>query len=336
MTKISVIGSTGWGTTLAILSARGAHETLLLTRTAEEADRLDAERENARHLPGIHFPETLAVSAEPQGLAEADLVVIAVPSAALATNLADVSGFINQRATVVTATKGVEPETGRRMSEIILAAGISEEQLLALSGPNFARPIAAGLPAATVIAGSSAKRGAQVQMLLGGPKFRVYTSDDLVGVEIAGALKNVVAIACGISDGLGYGENAKAALTTRALAEISRLGVAAGAKQMTFLGLAGLGDLFLTCSSDISRNRQLGLALARGSSLEMALDDIGGVVEGAQTARAIPALAARFAVEMPIGLALHQVLYEGKTPATAVQELMARDLKAETDGTTQV
>ncbi len=336
MTEIAVVGSTGWGTTLAILLARGAREVLLLTRTAEEAERLRRERQNARHLPGIPFPEMLSVTAEAGHLAEAELVVIAVPSASLAANLANVAGSISARATVVSATKGVEPATGRRMSEIILDSGIDPDQLLALSGPNFAREIAAGLPAATVVAGRSAERAVRVQELLGGPKFRVYTSDDLVGVEIGGALKNVVAIACGLSDGLSYGENAKAALTTRALAEISRLGLAAGAKPVTFLGLAGLGDLFLTCSSDVSRNRQLGLAIAGGRDLPAALEEIGGVVEGAQTALAIPALTAKFAVEMPIGQALYQVLYEGKAPAAAVQELMFRDLKAETDGTIQV
>ena len=336
MTRCTVIGSTSWGTTLAILLARARADVLLLTRTAEEAVRLQESRENAGRLPGIALPESLNISCDAHGLADADVVIIAVPSAALPANLANIAGLINPQATVVSATKGVEPETGRLMSEIILAAGIGPNQLLALSGPNFAREVAAGLPAATVVAGPSAERATQVQKLLGGPKFRVYTSDDLVGVEVGGALKNVVAIACGLSDGLDYGENAKAALTTRALAEISRLGVAAGAKPMTFLGLAGLGDLFLSCSSDISRNRQLGLALAQGRSLPDALTEIVGVVEGAQTALAIPALAARFSVEMPIGQALYAVLYEAKPARLAVQELMARDLKAETDDAIQV
>jgi glycerol-3-phosphate dehydrogenase (NAD(P)+) len=195
-------------------------------------------------------------------IADAELVVFGVTSSSLRANLDRVASHISSDVTVLSAVKGVEPETGFRMSEIIASAGVDGARLVALSGPNFAGEIASGLPAATVVAGADA---AKVQALLSGPTFRVYTSDDVPGVELGGALKNIVAIACGISDGLGYGENAKAALITRALAEITRLGVAAGARPLTFLGLAGMGDLILTCESDISRNRRLGLALAKGA-----------------------------------------------------------------------
>jgi glycerol-3-phosphate dehydrogenase (NAD(P)+) len=210
------------------------------------------------------------------------------------------------------------------MSEVIETFGLEQERILVLSGPNFAAEIARGLPAATVIAGGDGARTRAAQALLNGPSFRVYTSDDVPGVELGGALKNVVAIACGLSDGLGYGENAKAALITRSLAEITRLGVAAGARAMTFLGLAGMGDLVLTCGSNLSRNRRLGLALAEGKDLEGAAASIDGVIEGAVTARAVPGLAKRFGVELPICESLHAVLYEAKSPVEAVTDLMAR------------
>ncbi len=332
MTRVAVVGTTSWGTTLAVLLARGGAEATLCARTAEEAVALNQTRRNERHRPELTFPASLTASADLTAISEAGVIVLAVPSAALRANLDRVSPAIAPEATVVSATKGLEPESALRISEIIAGYGIAPERLLALSGPNFAGEIAAGQPAATVVAGPDGGRAIAVQALLNGPSFRVYTSDDIVGVEVGGALKNVVAIACGISDGLGYGENARAGLITRALAEITRLGVAAGARPLTFLGLAGLGDLILSCGSDLSRNRRLGLTLAGGMTLSQALAASEGVVEGAVTARAVPALARRFGVEMPICQALYEVLYEAKAPDRAVQELMARAAKAEVDG----
>jgi glycerol-3-phosphate dehydrogenase (NAD(P)+) len=329
MTLVAVIGTTSWGTTLAVLLARGGSDVSLIARGVPEADSLNATRENVRHRPGLAFPERLCVTADPEALATAEVVVIAVPSATLRDNLTRLAPAIASEATVLSATKGVEPDSCLRMSEVIAEFGIERQRVLALSGPNFAAEIAKGLPAATVIAGTDADRARQAQSLLNGPTLRVYTSDDLAGVELGGALKNVVAVACGLSDGLGYGANAKAALITRALAEITRLGVAAGARPMTFLGLAGMGDLVLTCGSDLSRNRRLGLALAEGKSLDEASAGIEGVVEGAVTARAVPGLVQRYKVELPICSALHAVLYESKPPAEAVRELMSRATKAE-------
>jgi glycerol-3-phosphate dehydrogenase (NAD(P)+) len=329
MTSVGVIGTTSWGTTLAVLFARNGNETLLFARSENEASTLQSARSNERHRPGLSFPDELAVSAEASRLQDCGLVVLAVPSATLATNLAAVATFIQPGATVLSATKGIEVETCRRMSQVLEAGGVAAERILALSGPNFATEIAAGLPAATVVAGRDAARAREVQSLLNGPAFRVYTSDDIVGVETAGALKNVVAIACGLSDGLGYGENAKAALITRALAEITRLGVAGGANPLTFLGLAGMGDLVLTCQSDLSRNRRFGLALATGVGFDSALASVNGVIEGAVTARCVPALASRFGVELPICRALYSVLYEDRRPEDAVKELMSRSVKAE-------
>ena len=329
MTRVAVVGTTSWGTTLAVLLARGGSEVALVARSVEEADRLEAARENERHRPGLAFPEGLVATADTEAVARADLVVFAVPSASLRANLVRLAPAIAPAAAVLSAVKGIETDTGLRMSEVIGGFGVAPERVLALSGPNFAGEIAAGLPAATVVAGAGAGRARWVQSLLNGPSFRVYTSEDVAGVELGGALKNVYAIACGLADGLGYGENAKAALITRGLAEMARLGVAAGAQARTFLGLAGIGDLVLSCESDLSRNRRLGLALAKGLGLEAALASIEGVVEGAVTARVVPELTRRFGVEMPICEGLHAVLYGGKAAAEAGRELMARAAKDE-------
>jgi glycerol-3-phosphate dehydrogenase (NAD(P)+) len=316
---------------LAVLLARGGSDVSLIARTVAEADALNGARENARHRPGLAFPDSLSATVDPEAIATADLVVVAVPSASLRDNLVRLAPAIDPDATLLSATKGIEPETGLRMSEVIAAFGVEPQRVLALSGPNFATEIASGLPAATVVAGRDPERARQVQALLNSQTFRVYTSDDIVGVEVGGALKNVVAIACGIADGLGYGANAKAALITRALAEITRLGVALGARPLTFLGLAGIGDLVLSCESDLSRNRRLGLALAKGLGLEAALASIDGVVEGAVTARCVPMVVRRAGVEMPICEGLHAVLYEGKPAAEAVRELLSRSPREEFD-----
>jgi glycerol-3-phosphate dehydrogenase (NAD(P)+) len=331
VTRVAVAGTTSWGTTLAVLAARGGAEVSLLARNVAEADTLNATRENARHRPGLKLPANVTATIDPEALATAEVVVLAVPSASLRTNLTRIAPAIAPEASVLSATKGVEPDSCLRMSEVIESFGIESERVLVLSGPNFAGEIAAGLPAATVVAGRDTDRARQAQALLNGPTFRVYTSDDPVGVELSGALKNVVAIACGLSDGLGYGENAKAALITRGLAEITRLGVAAGAQPLTFLGLAGLGDLVLTCEGNTSRNRRLGLALAQEMSLDEALESIEGVVEGVVTARAVPQLARRIGVQMPICESLYAVLFEGKTAVEAGRELMARAARAERD-----
>lgn len=293
---------------------------------------LAVARENRRHRPGLPFPDSLTPTADLTCLGQADVLIIAVPSEALRANLQRVLPHLAPDATVVSATKGLDIETGDRVSEIIATAGIEGNRLAALSGPNFAGEIAAGLPAAAVVAGVDATRVTSVQRMLNSSTFRVYTSSDLAGVEFGGALKNVVAIACGLSDGLGYGDNARAALITRSLAEISRLGVAAGADAATFMGLAGLGDLVLSCSSDQSRNRRLGLAMARGQTLKSYLMGLDGVVEGAVTARAVPVLAARYGVEMPICESLHAVLYGGKPIQDAVRDLMSRAARPERDG----
>jgi glycerol-3-phosphate dehydrogenase (NAD(P)+) len=277
----------------------------------------------------LRFPPTLSVTHEALALRDARLIVIAVPAESLRENLGHILAGVSPDAMLLSAIKGIEAGSGRRMSELIAEAGIGPARTLVLSGPNFSGEIAAGLPAATVIAGADLERARRAQALLTSPVFRVYASEDVAGVEIGGALKNVVAIACGISDGLAMGENAKAALMTRALAEITRLGVAAGARPLTFLGLAGIGDLIATCGSDLSRNRRLGLGLAEGKSLDDALRSIEGVVEGVGTTRAARVLSGRLGVQMPICEELYAVLFEDKDPSASLIDLMARGAKDE-------
>ena len=331
MAQVAVVGTTSWGTTLAALLARNGSDVALIARSVTEADGINSERENARHRPGLKLPANLTATIDPEAVAAAEVVVLAVPSSGLRTNLIRLAPAMSATASIVSATKGLEAAGCLRMSEVIESFGVEPARVLVLSGPNFAGEIAAGLPAAAVIAGKDEARARDVQALLNGPAFRVYTSNDPVGVELCGAVKNVIAIACGISDGLGYGENAKAALITRGLAEITRLGIAAGAQPLTFLGLAGIGDLVLTCEGNQSRNRRLGLALAQEMPLDEALESIEGVVEGVGSARSVPELARRLGVEMPICESLHAVLFEGKTAIEVGRELMARAARPERD-----
>lgn len=331
---LAVVGATGWGTTLAIILARRGHPVRLLARTAAEAQALQAARENRALLPGVAFPPDLAILAAPeQALAAARLVIVAVPSRSLRDNARRLCGHLPTGATLLSATKGLEPDTCLRSTEV-LAQELPEARghLAAISGPNLSREIAAGQPAATVVAAAEPARAQEAQRLLSSPLFRVYTSTDVIGVELAGALKNVIALAAGISDGLGFGDNAKAALMTRGLAEIARLGVALGAHPLTFAGLAGLGDLVATCSSPLSRNRSAGQALAQGRPLPEILSGTRQVVEGVPTTAAACTLARRHGVEMPIAEAMRRVLYEGLPPRLAAEALLARAPVSELQG----
>lgn len=330
--RLAVVGTGMWGTTLAALLSSKGVETFLWARTAAEAELLGSTRENERFLPGIRLPESLRVTDSlREAVAGSDAVLLVVPAQTMRANVAALRSYLSRDAVLISATKGLEVETCQRMSEVITeelspAAG---ESVVVLSGPNLAREVARGLPAAAVVAGRDFGRLAVAQELLATPTFRVYTNGDVIGVELGGALKNVVALAAGICDGLQAGDNAKAALITRGLAEISRLGVAAGAQAQTFAGLAGLGDLVATCASPLSRNRTVGEQLARGRSLADIQGSTPTVAEGVPTTLAACKLAARFGVEMPIANLMRQVLFEGKTVAEAGVELMARSLKSE-------
>ena len=331
----AVVGTTAWGTTLAVLLARNGLRVTLLARSEEEAARLQADRCNRARLPEAEFPPELTVTADPARLGEAQLVCFVVPAQTMAANARALAAAVPVGATLLSASKGIEHDSCRRMTEV-LAAALPGHPLAVLSGPNLSHEVATGLPGTTVIAASGgpveASGEASAELLRAafhGPALRVYTSDDLVGVEFGGALKNIVAIAAGMVDGFGFGDNAKAAVITRGLAEISRLGATAGAHPLTFQGLAGMGDLIATAYSPLSRNRRLGELIAGGLGLEAALADLGETVEGAATIPGALRLAERLGVEMPVAQGLHGILYGGVAPRDAVTALLERDPKAE-------
>lgn len=323
----AIVGTTTWGTTLGIILARNDVPTTILARTAAEADLLNSHRENRRFLPGISFPEPLTVGSEPgQVVGDADLVILAVPSERFRQNVRWIAHALSPDATVVSASKGLELPDAYRMSQILeeeLPPSM-HEAICVISGPNLAREIAEENPAATVVAGVNEDRTAGVQELLMSPTFRVYTSDDVIGVELGGTLKNIIALGAGISDGLAMGQNSKSTLITRGLAEMTRLGTAAGAQYLTFAGLAGLGDLVATCYSPLSRNRFTGEQLAQGRTWPEIRDRMQNVVEGVNTTGAALAMAARLKVEMPIAEVTYRILFEDLPPREAIAELMGR------------
>ena len=329
--RAAVVGSTAWGTTLAILLAGNGVETTLLVRAEQEAGELERARENRRRLPGARFPAALRASADAAGLQDVQLLCFAVPSRSFATNIQAVAPHVSPHTTLLSATKGIELESGRRMSQL-LADALPGRPVAVLSGPNLSRELAAGLPGTTVVASSSEAALDALRTAFHGRTFRVYTSTDVVGVEFGGALKNVIAIAGGMVDALRFGDNAKAAIITRGLAEITRLGVAAGAEPLTFLGLAGIGDLMATAYSPLSRNRRLGELIAGGHSLAQALESLGETAEGANTIPAALRLAAQLKVEMPITEALRGILFDGVAPRDAVAALMGREPRSELTG----
>lgn len=327
-----VVGATTWGTTLALVMAGEGRPVTLLTRNEAERDALTSAGENSRFLPGVAFPPLLAISAnEAEALPGAELVVIAVPSDRLRENARRLTSHLGPEAVVVSATKGLELPSAMRMSETLaeelppsLHAGIC-----ALSGPNLAKEIVQGRLASTVIASASREAAERAQGALLSSRFRVYTSSDVTGVELGGALKNIVALGAGICDGLEVGENAKAAFITRGLAEIARLGEAAGAAPLTFAGLAGVGDVIATCASRLSRNRYVGEQLALGRSWPEIRASMDNVAEGVNATEAALKIAGRLDVEMPITQTTYRVLHEGLSPQDAAAELMERPVRSE-------
>ena len=328
--RVAVVGSGAWGTTLAVLVAQ-SEPVLLLTRSEETATRLTKTRRNTRRLPGIELSQRILITADPSRLAAAtDLVIVAVPSAHLRGVMAGLREEIAPAADVLSVVKGLERGTLLRMTEVIAAAaGIEPSRVAALSGPNLAHEIARGLPASAVVASLEPELGERIVARLSRRAFRLYTNPDVVGVELCGALKNVVAIAAGAADGLGFGDNGKAGLMTRGLAEMTRLGIAAGANPLTFAGLAGIGDVIATCGSKLSRNHQLGDKLASGRKWADIEAVLPGVAEGAYTVDAALALAERHGVEMPIAQEVHNALFEGKSVQRCLIDLLARESKDE-------
>lgn len=327
--NIAVLGAGSWGTALAALMARHGHAVTLWGRDAGIAAGIDQQHENTRYLPGIVLPDTLRATTDlAAALYGADLALVVVPSHAFTETLHLLAPLRPAAAGVAWATKGFEPGSGRFLHEVaedILGPSVP---LAVVTGPSFAKEVAEGLPTALTVHGDPdfAQRMAEV---LHGPAFRAYTGDDMVGAELGGAMKNVLAVATGVADGMQLGLNARAGIITRGLNEMLRLSAAIGAKPETVMGLAGLGDLVLTCTGDLSRNRRLGLALGRGESLQDAVREIGQVVESVQTADEVMRLADRHGIDLPISSAVRSLLHGDLSPAAALQQLLAREQKPE-------
>ncbi len=329
--KIAVIGGGAWGTTLASLLAGKGHATRLWVREAALAEEIKAKGENTWFLPGISLAPGLECSSDLQSVCrEAGVFLCVVPCQYLRDILKQALEFLPDRPLVVCASKGVELEGLKLMSEVVQEELTTlDPEFAVLSGPSFAGEVSRGLPTAVALGCASQETGIRLQEIMSTRSFRVYFNPDSRGVELGGALKNVMAIAVGISDGLGFGSDARAALITRGLAEISKLGLSLGARERTFMGLSGLGDLVLTCTGDLSRNRQVGLRIGRGESLDQILDGMQMVAEGVKTAEAVYRLGRRLGVETPLTDQVYSMLFSGKEPGQAVLELMQRELKEE-------
>ena len=337
--KAAVIGTTSWGTTLALLLAREGADTLLWSRTEETARRMNDAGENVDRLPGFHFPDNLRVTPDmSQAVSDADVIIVCVPSPTFRQNLQRLrEGKPSRDAAIISATKGLDRADGSRMSEVF-AQEMGQDalrQYCVISGPNLSHEVAEGLPSSAVVASATPEMAERAQAALTSTVFRVYASTDVAGVELGGTLKNIVAIGAGMIDGMGFGDNAKAAFIARAIAEITRLGIAAGAQPLTFSGLAGVGDLVATCYSRLSRNRRVGEELGRGRNIAQIIEDLNEVCEGYNTTPAAIRLAERLNVETPITLETHRVLHEGLNPREAIESLMGRPATTEYPGETQ-
>ncbi len=332
MEKVTVFGAGSWGTALAIVLAENGHQTLLWTHREDQANEINNNHTNKKYLPETILPSQLSATSDLENAIEhATIFVIAVPTKAIREVCENMMKTLNKEVLIVHVSKGIEPDTHLRISEILEASLTSEvvEDIVVLSGPSHAEEVVLRHPTTITAACNNIKSAEKVQDLFMNGYFRVYTNSDVIGVELGGALKNVIALGAGISDGLDYGDNAKAALITRGLAEISRLGVRMGGNPFTFSGLSGMGDLIATCTSVHSRNWRAGNMLGKGLSLDEVLNSIGMVVEGVRTTKAAHQLALKYEVPMPLTSALYDVLFNDKNPKDAVDELMIRMKKRE-------
>ena len=327
VSSFTVIGAGAWGTALALVLARGGHPVFLYTREEAHRNQMIQARSNLDYLPGILFPENLKISKNlDQDIQNSEVVLIAVPSHAFSLVLKTVQQYLKPHHGVIWATKGLDPASGDFLHVVAKKILSHDHPLAILTGPSFAKEVAAGQPTAVVIAGTDPKFTAKMQKAFQEKVFRTYRCDDFIGAEIGGAVKNVMAIAVGIADGLGFGSNTKAALMTRALAEMTRLGVALGAKPETLAGLSGLGDLILTCSDNQSRNRRFGFLIGQGQLIPEALKTVQQVVEGYPNTETIFKLCSKLKIEMPIVSQMYQVLFKSLSPKEAVMELLGREV----------
>ncbi|MGR8980149.1 MAG: NAD(P)H-dependent glycerol-3-phosphate dehydrogenase [Gammaproteobacteria bacterium] len=328
--KIGILGAGSWGTALAIQAARNGGRVLLWGHQPDHISTLAKDRENKRYLAGISFPENLTVTSDLAEMTQfSNLILISVPSRAFKETLIKLKKVVSGDIKISWATKGFNPDDGSLLHELVNCYFSHHTPSAILSGPTFAREVADGLPTAITIASTESVFVNQLTSIFHSERFRIYTSSDIIGVEVGGAVKNVLAIAAGIADGIGFGANTRAALITRGLHEIIRLGVILGAQQETLMGLAGLGDLVLTCTDNQSRNRRLGLALGQGKRMISAIREIGQEIEGVSAAKETYLLAKKYGIDMPITEQTFKVLYEGTSPLNAVQNLLSREIKNE-------
>lgn len=330
MAKISVLGSGSWGMALALLLYNNGHEVLLWSARPEDARKLREKRENPDRLPGVRLPDEIEILTDlERALKDVDVTVLAVASPYIRSTAHKMAPFVCGNQKIVNVAKGIEEKTLKTLSEVI-EEEIPQGNVAVLSGPSHAEELGRGLPTTCVVSAHTQETAEYLQSIFMSPVFRVYTTPDILGVELGGALKNVIALAAGTADGLGYGDNTKAALITRGITEIGRLGKKMGAQMETFYGLSGIGDLIVTCASKHSRNRKAGYLIGQGHTMEEAMDEVQMVVEGVYSARAARELAEKYEVEMPIITEVNRVLFEGKSAAEAVMDLMLRDKKVET------
>ena len=327
--KIAVIGSGGWGTAVAIMLSSRGYDVYLWSWIQEETDRLNRDRENKEFLPGVKFPDKIHCSHDmAECVDKAELIITAAPSPATRTTAKQLAEVVKSGQKIVNISKGLEEKTLMRLSEVY-AEEIPQAEISVMSGPSHAEEVSRGLPTTNVVASKNPETAKFIQDIFMSDMFRVYTSEDVIGVELGGALKNVIALCAGISDGLGYGDNTKAALMTRGLAEIARLGTAMGANRETFMGLSGVGDLIVTCTSVHSRNHRAGTLIGQGMTLQETLDTVHAVVEGVNTATAVYKLSKKYNISMPITEEAYKILFENKNAREAVLSLMTREKRHE-------
>ena len=330
MANVNVLGAGSWGTALSVLLHQNGHKVKIWSALETEVKMLNEKREHESKLPGVHIPEEIEITTDLEGcLKDCNVAVLAVPSPFTRSTSKQMAPFVKKGQIIVNVAKGVEENTLMTLSDII-SEEVPTADVCVLSGPSHAEEVGRGIPTTCVVSASKRETAEYLQSIFMSPVFRVYTTPDILGVELGGSLKNVIALAAGTADGLGYGDNTKAALITRGIAEISRLGTKMGARIETFYGLSGMGDLIVTCASVHSRNRKAGYLMGKGYTMQEAMDEVKMVVEGVYSAKAAKSLAEKYDVEMPIIMEVNKVLFEGKSAADAVRDLMIRDKKVET------
>ena len=337
-TKVAVLGAGSWGTALSLVLADNKHDVILWSHRKNQVDEINQTRQNAKYLQTIIPDNIIATHNIEEAIVDCEYIIIVVPTKAIREVCQKIKPFVTKEMTIIHASKGIEPGTFKRVSEMIQEE-IPEykyDEIVVLSGPSHAEEVAKRDPTTVTVSANDLQKAKNTQNLFINENFRVYTSDDLIGIELGGALKNIIALGTGISDGLGYGDNAKAAIITRGLAEIARLATALGANPLTFLGLPGVGDLVVTCTSTHSRNWRAGNLLGQGKNLDLVLDEMGMVAEGVRTTKAAYELAKKQKVEMPITTGIYQLLFEGRSPAEVAEHLMIRSRKSEIDGFAQL